>query len=128
MPTLRTRGKPAVGLTAVSAGYSCIAGNCTGFQRTPGGDLTSFAAPGAGTQAGQGTFGWNVNPTGLIAGTYIDGNSVSHGFLRVPDGTIATFDVPGAGTGAKPRHLYGKLRRPQRGGGRGGFGTWMPTA
>ncbi|MGO4883931.1 MAG: hypothetical protein ACLP59_24375 [Bryobacteraceae bacterium] len=82
------------------AGYSYDNAVASGFLRTPGGDLITIDLPGGGTGYGQGTFAWNINPAGEIAGTYTDGNGVSHGFLRAPDGTISTFDVPGAGTGA----------------------------
>jgi hypothetical protein len=82
------------------AGYSYDNAVASGFLRTPGGDLITIDLPGGGTGYGQGTFVWNINPAGEIAGTYIDGNGVSHGFLRAPDGTISTFDVPGAGTAA----------------------------
>ena len=71
-----------------------------GFLRAPDGDLTVFEVPGAGTGSGQGTFPWDINAAGAIAGTYVDGNGVSHGFVRAPGGAITTFDVPGAGTGA----------------------------
>jgi hypothetical protein len=85
---------------AAVAGYSYQNAVASGFVRDPSGDLTTIEVPGAGTGYAQGTFAWNINAVGEIAGTYIDGNSVSHGFLRAPDGTISTFDVPGAGSGA----------------------------
>ena len=46
-----------------------------------------------------GTFAYNINPAGTIAGYYIDANNVFHGFVRAPNGAITTFDAPGAGTG-----------------------------
>jgi len=61
--------------------------------------FTTFDAPGAGTAAGQGTFGLGINPHGMIAGAYTDASGVNHGFLRAPDGTFTTFDAPGAGIG-----------------------------
>jgi hypothetical protein len=65
--------------------------------------FTTFDAPGAGTGNGQGTIAYGINPTGLIAGEYLDSKFVYHGFLRAPDlnGTITEFDAPDAGTGAR---------------------------
>src|SRR5207302_114184 len=61
--------------------------------------ITTFDAPGAGTAAGQGTFGFGINPAGMIAGIDQDASNVYHGFLRARDGTFTTFDAPGSGTG-----------------------------
>jgi hypothetical protein len=60
----------------------------------------TFDAPGAGTAAGQGTFGQAINPAGEIAGYYLDANNVFHGLIRARDGTLTTVDVPAGGTGA----------------------------
>ena len=64
-----------------------------GFLRAPDGTITTFDAPGAGTQAAfsQGTFAYGLNPAGAIAGVYGDANFVSHGFLRDSNGTF-TYD------------------------------------
>src|SRR5579872_4703863 len=62
--------------------------------------ITTFDAPGAGTAAGQGTFGLGMTPLMAIEGFYVDANNAMHGFLRAPNGAITTFDPPGAGTGA----------------------------
>jgi len=67
--------------------------------RAQGPTFTTFDAPGAGTAAGQGTFGLGINPHGTIAGIYVDANYAYHGFLRAKSGNITTFDAPGAGTG-----------------------------
>lgn len=61
--------------------------------------IIPFDAPGAGSSAGQGTFGFGITPAGVIVGEYIDAGSVAHGFVRSPDGAITPFDVTGAGTG-----------------------------
>jgi hypothetical protein len=53
----------------------------------------SFEAPGAYF----GTFPSSINPAGVVTGSYLDDNFVSHGFLRAPDGTFTEFDAPGAG-------------------------------
>jgi len=75
-----------------------------GLIRHPGGTLTTFEAPGAGTGTNQGTgcpgCALGLNQFGAIAGIYSDSNSVNHGFLRSPDGKFTTFDAPGAGTAA----------------------------
>ena len=85
-----------------------VAGNYTdpncvrhGFVRTANGVITPFDAPGAGTGAGmiQGTGGFSINASAVVAGTYADANAVVHGFLRATNGTIASLDAPGAGTG-----------------------------
>jgi hypothetical protein len=57
-----------------------------GFQRTPGGEFTTFEAPGAGFVAGSGggTFPNSINDAGAIAGHYTDANHVNHGFLGNP--------------------------------------------
>jgi hypothetical protein len=65
-----------------------------GFLRAPGGAITTFDAPGAGTGSSQGTVGVGINPHGTISGCYIDANSVGHGFIRARGGTVTTFDVP----------------------------------
>jgi uncharacterized membrane protein len=70
-----------------------------GFLRHPGGEFTTFQAPGADTTAGSynGTSPSSINDLGAITGSYWDANGFSHGFLRSPDGEFTTFDVPGAG-------------------------------
>src|SRR5262249_5362963 len=73
-----------------------------GYVRSNQGVITVFDAPGAGTGPGQGTICVSpliINPSGAIAGYYIDSSNVKHGFLRDTNGVITTFDVPGAGTG-----------------------------
>jgi hypothetical protein len=60
--------------------------------------ITTFDAPGAGTEAGLGTFPSGINPSGAITGFTRDANSARHGFLRAPDGTFTIFDDPLAGT------------------------------
>jgi hypothetical protein len=41
----------------------------------------------------------DINPDGVIVGSYLDTNLVFHSFRRAPDGTLTAIDVPGAGTG-----------------------------
>jgi hypothetical protein len=71
-----------------------------GYLRAPDGTFTEFEVPEAGTGGSQGTFAYNINPAGAIAGYYLDANNVYHSYLRAPDGTITTFDAPGAATGS----------------------------
>lgn len=61
--------------------------------------ITTFDVPGAGTAAGQGTFGLGMTPSQEIEGYYIDGNGALHGLVRASNGVITTFDVPEAGSG-----------------------------
>jgi hypothetical protein len=60
----------------------------------------TFDAPGAGTGHREGTFGVSINPSGAIAGAYLDANDVYHGFARTREGAFTTFEAPGAGTGS----------------------------
>ena len=74
-----------------------------GFVRPPGGPITTFDAPGAGTGVNQGTNMASyegLNPAGVLVVWYTDVNYVNHGYVRAPDGMITTFDAPGAGTAA----------------------------
>ena len=69
------------------------------FLRDKSGVFTTFDAPGAGTQAGQGTFSFAISPVGEVTGFLFDAVTASHGFLRDKNGVITTYDVPGSGTG-----------------------------
>src|SRR5215472_2730540 len=60
--------------------------------------ITTFDAPGAGTARDQGTFAFNINPSGTIIGFIRDANNVRHGFTRSRDGSFTIYDAPGAGT------------------------------
>ena len=78
--------------------------------------VTTFDAPGAGTGAFQGTYPFNVDPSGTIIGRTIDAGNVRHGFIRSRQGSYTIFDAPGAGTAsgqgtwAYERTRRGKLR------------------
>jgi hypothetical protein len=72
-----------------------------GFLRSPDGKFTTFDAPGAGTDSGEGTGCPSDCPTGLndrgaITGIYIDANFLFHGYLRSPEGKIVTVDPIGS--------------------------------
>ena len=69
-----------------------------GFMRAANGTITTFDAPGAGTNTAQGTAPSAINASGTITGTYADSSGVEHGFVRDASGTITSFDAPGAGT------------------------------
>jgi hypothetical protein len=56
--------------------------------------FTSFDAPGAGTSPDQGTFGYAINASGEIAGSYLDSERVNHSFVRSASGVITDFDPP----------------------------------
>jgi hypothetical protein len=94
---------PAGAITGQYIDANCLA---HGFVRAPSGAIIKFDAPGAGTAPGVCSFGialgtspGNINPAGVIAGSYSDSSGVYHGFVRAANGTITTFDAPGAGTG-----------------------------
>jgi hypothetical protein len=82
-----------------------IAGNYTdaeiithGYLRDEFGNFTSFDAPGAGTDAGRGTFVASLTAVGEIAaGYYTDEEAVGHGFIRSYSGKFTVFEVPGSG-------------------------------
>jgi hypothetical protein len=70
-------------------------------------NLFEFDPPGASTVTAPicepnncGTIPSGINDLGVIVGSYMDSNIVSHGFLRLTDGSFITFDAPGAGLGA----------------------------
>jgi hypothetical protein len=93
-------------LQTIAGGYSDNSGNFVhhALVRPPGGQLTTFEAPGAGTGLNQGTgcpgCAPGLNQWGAIAGTYTDTNNVYHGYLRSPQGKFTKFDVPAAGSEA----------------------------
>jgi hypothetical protein len=62
--------------------------------------ITTFDAPGAGTGPLQGTYAFNIGPSGKIIGFIRDANDLRHGFIRSQDGSFTIFDAPGAGTDA----------------------------
>ena len=84
--------------TAILCLYLPFAATTPAQERKP--TFTTFEAPGAGTEAGQGTGAMSINPEGDVAGWDVDGSGVWHGFVRAPDGTITTFNIKGAGTGS----------------------------
>ena len=63
-----------------------------GFTRTIGGTIISFDVPGAGISMGrlggygalEGSGAFSINDSGVIVGSYLDANSVSHGFIETP--------------------------------------------
>ena len=54
--------------------------------------VITFDAPGAGTGAFQGTYPFNVDPSGTIIGRTIDAGNVRHGFIRSRQGSYTIFD------------------------------------
>jgi hypothetical protein len=92
-----------INLEGEITGYVVDGSNLShGFVRYPNGRITVFDAPGAGTDGSQfqGTFAYEINDLGEVAGFYQDSANVFHGFVRAFNGKITTFDAPGAGTGA----------------------------
>jgi hypothetical protein len=77
---------------AIAGNYTDASGVSHCFLRSPGGTFTTFNAPGAGTNSGQGTFTAGtiaLNLTYAITGVYLDAGNAFHGYVRAPDGTIA---------------------------------------
>ncbi len=68
-----------------------------GFVRNSSGSLIEFDAPGASTQANQGTQALGINSSGTVVGYFADSQLLSHSYIRSADGTLTTFDVAGAG-------------------------------
>lgn len=105
-PYLQGTFAVSINLVGAVTGYYRDGSNVNhGFLRAPGGTITTFDAPGAGTSGSfpyfQGSFGSSINGAGVITGNYVDPSNVEHGFLRAPGGAITTFDAPGAlNTGA----------------------------
>jgi N-acetylneuraminic acid mutarotase len=85
------------------AGVFIDANNLThGFVRSAGGTITTFDAAtitGTSGKSNQGIYFVSINASGVVAGTYIDANSLAHGFIRSATGAITTFSAPGAGAG-----------------------------
>jgi uncharacterized membrane protein len=54
------------------------------------GVLSTFSAPGAAK-----TEAWDMNPSGIVVGVFVDGASVSHGYV-LEDGRFTPLDYPGA--------------------------------
>jgi len=67
-----------------------------GLVRDQGGNFTIFDAPGAGINLGSGTYPFEVNLSGEVAGKYVDDNFINHSFVRDSSGNITDFDAPGA--------------------------------
>src|SRR5215471_4665229 len=61
----------------------------------PHSTIITFDVAGAGTDPGQGTIAYGINPAGTIMGFYLDASNVYYGFLRAPNGPITTFSVSG---------------------------------
>jgi len=98
------QGTAAVGIDTagdVAGTYRDGNGVAHGFVRSASGKITSFDAPGAGTQKnqGEGTMPTGMDTAGNIVGMYRDSSLVYHGFVRAAStGTITTFSVTGAGS------------------------------
>lgn len=65
-------------------------------MRSRSGSVTTFDVSAAGTDTYQGTFPQCINPSGTIAGEFVDANNVYHGFVRSPSNAITTFDPRGS--------------------------------
>ncbi|MBP0639106.1 hypothetical protein [Cupriavidus sp. AcVe19-6a] len=68
------------------------------FLRTPDGTIITFDPPGscAPSLTNVCSISTDINPAGVVAGTYVDPSRNGHGFLRDPDGAFTIVDAPGA--------------------------------
>ena len=83
----------------VSGFYIDGIGTEHGFLRDASGTISTFEAPAAGTEPGQGTIATGIDAAGDVIGIYADASNVIHGFMRsASTGTITPIDAPGAGT------------------------------
>jgi hypothetical protein len=86
-------------LFGANAGFYIDGNNVAhGYLRSPAGKITTFDAPGEGSQ-GMGCSAdcsMGLNDLGAITGSYLDANNVFRGYVRSPDGKFSTFDAPGA--------------------------------
>src|SRR5271169_4118220 len=53
--------------------------------------ITEFGAPGAGTDAFEGTLAFSINTAGIVTGALRDANYAYHGFVRAATGKITEF-------------------------------------
>ena len=98
------KGTQAYGMNpqgAITGGYIDSTGAWHGFLRDPEGNYTSFDGPTLylpTTCPPLWSEGDSINPTGWIAGDYLDSCTwADHGFLRNPkNGDITEFDAPDA--------------------------------
>lgn len=101
-PLLCSNGTQGVSINtagAIAGQYVDTSGVFHGFLRSPNGSITSFDAPGAGAELGQGTlvvFVDGINPEGAIAAGFVDPGGVVHPAIRNPDGTFTEFDISGS--------------------------------
>jgi hypothetical protein len=104
----------ALNTSGVSAGYYIDTGGVFhGFVRSAGGTITTFDAPGTGSDIEGGVLNeGGMNDSGTLTGPYTDASGVYHGLVRTAGGTITSFDVTGAGIG----------------GGQGTIPHWIDTA
>jgi hypothetical protein len=67
-----------------------------GLLRDPSGNLYEFDALGACEASFKGTWGLDINPTGVLTGWYRDCSDLYHGYVRTagPTGTITAINVP----------------------------------
>lgn len=79
------------------AGLLCLVVMANSQPASPGDNVFKiFDAPGAGSDAGQGTIPWSINGSGDIAGAFVDSQGLSHGFVRSKSGSFVAFDAPNA--------------------------------
>jgi len=83
----------------VTGAYSDASGNPHGFLRTARGTFTTFDSPSGFISPSLAIFDGpppSINPSGRIAGTFLDASSTEPGFLREKDGAFKQIDFPGS--------------------------------
>ncbi len=83
--------------SGVIAGGTGDANGIHGFTRTADGTFTSFDPTGDAAQVTS-VEPNSINASGVMAGVYLDTNSVYHAFVGESSGNLTTFDAPNAGT------------------------------
>ena len=91
-PDFRQAAAWSVNTKGTIVGVYSITGAFSAFIRATDGTFTSFAPPANG----QIDTDPQINAAGIVAGFYLDANSVIHGFVRTPDGVFTPIDVLGA--------------------------------
>lgn len=87
----------AILLTSAIACVSAGAVPAFGDSQTFAASFTEFDAPGAGSDAGQGTQVFGMNANGDTVGAYTASDGTRHAFVRVSDGSFVSF-TPDSGT------------------------------
>lgn len=90
-----TQGFPCLSVTGAITGTYLDSHNVPhGYVRNPFGRITTFDAPGAGTESGQGTWAWSINLAETVVAYYVDSSDGVHGYMRSARGAYTAIDAP----------------------------------